>query len=554
MFAQKNKLCCLVIVYWGLLSTNYAAEPPTPLQQTLASLQCATDSRLARKTLDKLWHISPVGQDWPDEWFGKKPEQAGLYAATLDIALVTLQHIAQRFPDLRETAERVALQWNYCDILDEQRFYNLRINHGLLERTLATNDAPLKWQGFRQWGFLSPDPVPRFVPRLLDEITLAPTAYQLFFHRIYRQHCFPHPETGLLFNEENAEKGLSRTYPLIQLNEVAQNYPFTWQLDCPTVKQIVPKSTQVQTTVQVSQSNAKTEKTAVTKTSASSNKKTVVAVSDSSQLTVLTVANNALPVAKKLNQTESKARAIKKTKSLPVTPFQAKLANAPSIVPSSAMGAIPVYFETTDTALQAHGTTGILESKKLRLAGSLAGTYNLADGSQSLSANVTWSPKPKWFMSSAMSVKNKGDLSYSWSAGYADYNAGGWSAQINNWGPIKPSDGLALDKAVVNVGYKFKAKKLEKHKLSTSANLSMPLKGKPSMSGTIQWTPKTHWYVRSTTTVPLAGGKPNWTYAFGYADPRPGKWRVEYSNYNSNRFPGDNLNKGSITISRGWQF
>jgi len=54
-------------------------------------------------------------------------------------------------------------------------------------------------------------------------------------------------------------------------------------------------------------------------------------------------------------------------------------------------------------------------------------------------------------------LPDSGQLTYSWGIGYDDWHPGTVSVQLNNWGPIKPGEGLALDKAVTNIGYKFKA-------------------------------------------------------------------------------------------------
>lgn len=229
------------------------------------------------------------------------------------------------------------------------------------------------------------------------------------------------------------------------------------------------------------------------------------------------------------------------------------------MVAVSATGDIPVYVEPPlDDGLQSHSTTGMVDSRrgkpKLRLAGSFADSVSLKDGSNTVSVSASWSPKPDWFISGNASFKD-GEPGYAWSAGYADHKPGGWSAQINNWGPLKPGDGLGLDKAVVNIGHKVKSTALEKRKLAASANLSVPVKGKPSLSGTLQWNPTPHWYARTTASVPLEGGNPNWNYVVGYSNPQKlGKWKVEYSNYGTNAFPGDNLKDGSVTVSRGWQF
>jgi hypothetical protein len=588
MSAPLNKRLLLSLASGGLLFTPVAAhEPPTPLLQTLEKLACAADARTAQQKLDTLFNISPPGQDWPDEWLGKQPDHASLYAGTLDIALQTLLTTAKRFPELRETSERVALQWNYCDVLDDQQFYDLSLQRSELKKVLADNDVPLKWQGFRQWGFLTPDPPDRFVPRLLDEIRLAPSAYHLFLHQVYRQHCFPHPETGMLVSEAEAPRDTveGHTFPLlVEENAQPQPYPFEWNPVCTAPKPAVATQTQTAQIVEQlpPQTGLKTQ-TAATVVATHSEKKAA-----KKTLLVQPVTNRqrvVTPVIPAPSQSPPVVEEVAATPVVPASPTNAPpfsippqegengakgnqgkaLTSAkreegqvvlPAIVPIAAGGDIPMYIEEEESATQqAHSTTGIIDrkKKKLRLAGSFADTLSLKDGSNGLSASATWSPKPNWFISGNTSFKD-GKVGYSWSVGYADNKPGGWSAQVNNWGPLKPGDGLALDKAVVNIGKKINSETLAKHKLAASSNLSIPVKGKPGLSGTLQWNPKPNWYARTTASLPLEGGKPNWNYAFGYSNPKPGKWRVEYSNYGKNNFPGDNLKDGAITVSRGWQF
>ncbi|MEZ5451668.1 MAG: hypothetical protein R3E93_02440 [Thiothrix sp.] len=609
MSAQPNKYWLLALGAALLITRAAATEPASsPLLQTLEKLECAPDAKAARSVLNKLFNISPPGQEWPDEWMGTKPENPALYAGTLDIALSTLSSTAQRFPTLREESERVVLQWNYCDVLEDQRFQNLRLKNNSLQKIAAADDAPLKWDGFRHWGFLSPDPKDRLVPLLLAEIRLAPEAYHLFLHRVYRQHCFPHPESGLRVSEEDAPReplaphSITGEIQEVQTAEPAP-YPFLWKPSCriaqqkpikkPTL-QVAAAHPSEQQSVTTNETPKKPAKSAVKKmaqkaeTSSKTNRINKQAASPApiqhieppppqtaAEITLSKPGTPVIPAPTKHSDASAegaKGDAGSATKPEISLEERGKLPSPPpgrAILPTIAQTApdraIPMFYEEEEleTQEQAHNTTGIInepgkgenkgKKKKLRLAGSISDTLSLKDGSNSFSASATLSPAPNWFASGNVSVRN-GELGYSWSAGYADWEPGTWSAQINNWGPLKPGEGLAIDKAVTNIGYQFKSNTLEKHKMAASGNLSIPVNGKPSVSGTVQWSPKHNWYGRATASVPLDGGKPNWNYGFGYTDPRPGKWRVEYSNYGQNDFLGDNPGDGSIIISRGWQF
>jgi hypothetical protein len=485
----------------------------------------------------------------------------------------------------------------------------LSLQRSELKKVPADNDVPLKWEGFRQWGFLTPDPPERFVPKLLDEIRLAPSAYHLFLHRVYRQHCFPHPETGLLASEAEAPRDTvdDHTFPLLLGENIKpQIYPFGWSPTCTVPKSNVTPTVEVkkektkeqglekakaQTTIKTKvTSTAKTKLTSPTATKPGKKQPSLQNQMSRPQRLMLATPNIPQPVVAEATVadvtlvspvvtpvsppphathptlTENGERGAKGNQGETVTLAKPEKGQVllPAIVPIAAGGDIPMYIEEEESSTQqAHSTTGIIgtdknrtnksRKKKLRLAGSFSDTMSLKDGSNSLSASATWSPKPDWFVSGNTSFKD-GKVGYSWSAGYADNKPGGWSAQVNNWGPLKPGEGLALDKAVVNIGKKINSEKLTKHKLAASSNLSIPVNGKPSLSGTLQWNPKPNVYARTTASAPLAGGKPNWNYAVGYSDPKPGGWRVEYSNYGENKFPGDNLKDGAITVSRGWQF
>ncbi|SEA81802.1 hypothetical protein SAMN05660964_02529 [Thiothrix caldifontis] len=589
----NNPLLLLVAAGSFTYPATLMAHPP--LLQRLEDLSCAANSDKAAQHLETLFNISPPGQHWPDEWLGTQPQQASLHAGTLDIALHTLQQTIERFPKLRETAERVALQWDYCQVLEEQRFYDVQWQHSELKKYPAADKVPLNWRGFRTWGFLTPDPPARFVPLLLDEIRLSPNAYHLFLHRLYRKQCFPHPETGLLASEAEAPRLVDQHRAVVMLETLTepQAYPFAWHPSCEatphtdTTTSIKKTPPDIKMPLASPVTPAKTAATALAKKPEKAKKSTkqmlpalprttrfptIVAVNQQAQpsdrptlkleqalepLVIPVIATPEIPIPHlPLRQKVAEGARGDQGKTVAPTRAVASEITLPAIVPITAGGDIPMYMEEYTSETQAHSTTGIVDpqkKKKLRLAGNFADSISLKEGNHTISASATWSPKPNWFVSGNASLKQE-KLGYSWSAGYADNKPGGWSAQVNNWGPLKPGDGLALDKAVANIGYKVKSETLKKRNLAAAANVSAPLKGKPSLSGTLQWNPTPKVYARTTANVPLEGDKPNWNYAVGYSNPKPGSWKIEYANYGKNDFPGDNLKDGAITVSRSWQF
>ena len=249
----------------GVLVAPVMANDPPPLQQKLEALHCATDAKVAKKILSELLHINAPGQQWPDEWLGQKPEPS-LHAALLDIALHTLKTTAERFPDLREEAERIALQWDYCEVMENQNFHDLILRQKKLHKMLTGDDLPLKGQGFKEWGFLTPDPADRFVPKLLDEIRLAPNAYHLFLHQAYRERCFPHPETGQVVREAETPSAAvaNQALPFQMVAEAkAQPYPFKWNPACQVSHPVAAKITK-EKAVNIPKVSQKTDKSTQT--------------------------------------------------------------------------------------------------------------------------------------------------------------------------------------------------------------------------------------------------------------------------------------------------
>ncbi|OQW98851.1 MAG: hypothetical protein BWK73_51635 [Thiothrix lacustris] len=577
----------------GVLVAPVMANDPPPLQQKLEALHCATDAKVAKKILSELHHINAPGQQWPDEWLGQKPEPS-LHAALLDIALHTLKTTAERFPDLREEAERIALQWDYCEVMENQNFHDLILRQQKLHKQLTGEDAPLKWQGFKEWGFLTPDPADRFVPKLLDEIRIAPNAYHLFLHQAYRERCFPHPETGQVVREAETPPAAvaNQALPFQMVAEAtAQPYPFKWNPACQVSHPVaaakvadravdMPKTAQKtgKPTLTTNKTERKQQRDARQEARQQHQQQRVLApraqgISGSVgkvNVTPPTLAQPAkaathpakvvTPSAKLAPRTVAakKPTVTPKREPQPIKETVYTTAKGevilPTIVSTTAGGDIPIYFEDAPQP-QAHSTTGIIDAKKKkrRIAVTVADTVSLKDGSNNVAVSASWSPKKDWFVNGSASVKD-GEPGYAWNVGYANPKPGTVSVQVGHNGPIKAGQGLDVKNASASIGYKVNSAKLAKRKISASGSVNISAKGKAKASATMQWNPKPNVNVRTTATVPVDGGKPSWSYSAGYSSPKKGGVRVEYSNYGNNDFPGDNLKDGAITVSKGWQF
>ncbi|PWQ98375.1 hypothetical protein [Leucothrix arctica] len=199
--------------------------------------------------------------------------------------------------------------------------------------------------------------------------------------------------------------------------------------------------------------------------------------------------------------------------------------------------------------------------KPIGLAGGVYLKKSLANSKWAIGGSVNrklikddyWFARGGW----NYSLENEEDpFSYSWGIGYSDWHPGTFSAQLNNWGPLKLGDGLALDKAVASFGYSVKSEILKKYRLSLSGALNIPIDGNSSAAANFRWSPKENWYISSSLSYPLEGdGDPKWTYGFGYSDWRPNKFNLQYSNYGPNDlFEPNYKENGTWSFSYNWKF
>lgn len=653
-------------------------SPYSPLLAKAEALYCAATPEQAQPLLSSLLSDAEPGTTIPDEWLGStnKPE---LYAGTLDILLATLERTSVRFPVLREDVERVALQWNYCDVMEGEQFYNIKMREERTER-LLTDSLPLSGHGFRRWGFMLNDPVDRFIPRLISEIRLAPWAYQYFLHRAYRKQCFPHPVTGQRYPEEDREREATQrsVFQSILTEKRDSDYPYEWFPHCEVPKVIAPikpawsqgllqristktvrvnddtkvierhiaelETTSKQLKQQIAdvtrtiekkinqQQREKTEQVRIIETKLKSimakmeekrqkaeqekqRLQTQVATARQQQERIVQLvhqkridaeaqqrqlekqrlaalraeqaaeaerqrlaASRAEQTAEAERQRLAALRAEREAEA--ERQKQAQLAaekaeaerqrlakqrrNQPGandiVYPVSRSGDTSIYWEDPKKPKKKTKDSGKgKDSYTLKLSGSISHNSSLATGNHTLAGSVNWSPYKNWFVNASGSYQygpnNPNGFTYAWNAGYSDWRPGTMSFRLDNWGPLKPGDGLALDKAVFGASYKFDSDILRKYNLGGGLSYSYPLSGNSSgsLGMSMQYNLTKEWYFRTGVSQPIDGGEPTWTYGFGKYNWRPNKWRVEYSNYGKNEYPLANLNKGAISISRGWQ-
>ena len=215
-----------VCVAFALTAT--ANEIDLPLLKEAKALQCAKTEPAAKAVLSRFWEIQGDNLSTPVE-DGIALESGTLHAATLDIILKTLVNTVERYPDLRNQVERTMLQWNYCDIFSEGAFYDIKHAGGLTTRTKASYVSPEAWQGFKKLGFLG-ETEQRFIPEIIssDQNSLRMDFEQLF-HRIYREQCFPHPDTAELF--DTTEFALADKVSPTVVGENTE-YPHYWESEC----------------------------------------------------------------------------------------------------------------------------------------------------------------------------------------------------------------------------------------------------------------------------------------------------------------------------------
>ncbi|CAA6815242.1 MAG: Unknown protein [uncultured Thiotrichaceae bacterium] len=615
MLTRKNiKTTLLIIVVTYPISCHVCATPPPPIEappllEKLRALHCSSDSSSAKEALDELWNAHNNDFLFPDEWMNDEKKNSRLYAGSMDIALDVFVDTIKKFPSLQRQVERTFLQWNYCEVFRNGKFYDLSIVDGEIQKEDANYTPPLYWSGFKRLGFLSEKAT--YIPELLIRSPIGERAFENFFHKIYRNRCFPHPVTGEMFYVKRRTSPTHLKKPVKEPKNT--RYPYIWNKKCtsevvavettplifedkkepnlvielkekaveiiPTVPKVEVAKTTPEEKPELTQSKPVITQEVATEAEATPETEPTPAPELRAGLLSNEMHNSYRQtyddgyVGQHFNAATSEEvfdsllssneiyeasgdianNSLAKGPTLDVSVFD----NKPNVVlPSVPSGNIP---SNSPAALLPR-----MVSKSPKESSGFSGGVYLSHGlgshSTSIGGALSWTPiKDSYWnirVGGNYSLDAKEDpFSYSWGLGYSDWHPGTVSYQLNHYGPIKPGEGLAIDKAVGNIGYSVKSKTLDKLKLGLSGSIDIPVKGDPALNAGLQWSPKESWFIRAGINQPLNGGDPSWSYGFGYSNWRPNKINIAYSNYGPNALFDDNFKKnGSITISYNWEF
>ena len=550
-----------------LLSTlpNLAKADVSPLLEQVYSLQCADNQEQAKQELEKLRSLSISISGLPAESIDLSP--SFLTAGSLDITLDTLVKTADKYPELRRLVERTLLRWDYCQVFEDGQFYDLQENK---PRNQVSYIPPLNWTGFKNLGFL--DPPASFIPKLLSQSPLGERAFEHFFHRIYREQCFPHHITGKLYRQQYR---VDRSYLISKKTTSNNHYPYQWNTSCspekvailappppppqPIIEEevvlVVEMLPELPIVVEKPEVVILIEEPSVTETQ-SEPEKQLVNIEPIKKAPII-IAKTHKPTPKKTLSVKPDEPALPAQKQKKKTPAEAtKLPSIPdkthvviktAVIPSSSNSS-PISNVISENPDKTHGFTGNVYTKQ-----------SLSAANPTIGVNASWKPiaDSYWFIRGGLDYdyKSSDPLTYSWGLGYDDWHEGTWSAQINNWGPIKPEEGLAWDKAIANIGYKFKSETLASYNLHANSSLDIPITGDPALNLGMQWNPIENWYIRDNIHKPLNGEPSTWSYGFGYSNWRTNKFNLEYSNYGANELFDTNFREsGVISLSYNWEF
>ncbi|MCK5725663.1 MAG: hypothetical protein KAH22_02415 [Thiotrichaceae bacterium] len=567
-------------------------------------LRCATTKSKAEQVLKSLWEIGIPKYNFPSDELDSSSKKS-LAAGSFDILLDTLVNTIKRYPTLRHQVERTFLQWNYCHVYRGGEFYDIEVKEQTLKPYLVTYRSPAGWEGFATLGFLG-KPV-GYVPDMLKNPVLGDRALAIFFHRLYRKHCFPHPDTGELFYKKNPQFR-RHSVSLVAKPETRKSYPYQWPKACyATVIAIKPPkkpkkevvlgvkgklgdsgSTGVTTPVlqpkvsiikkikkeKINLKNKLIVKSKVQRIKPKPKPKFKPIVKSKVQAVkfkprVMTVKTN----PKKITQIKQPRILVKKRLSpigLTIADMEQFFKDSPRVLSTLDLSLhdLPIGI-LTPIKLKPHSKprraklmpTGIIaknakvapslisiKKTKYRIGGAFYVNHSLQSKATTLGVAANWTPikESYWFVRSSANYqlgKQDDPFSYSWGIGYSDWHPGKVSYQINNYGPIKLGEGLAWDKATASIGYGVKSKTLSALKLGLSGSLDMPIKGDPSVGAGLQWSPKESWFVRVGVSQGLKGGDPGWSYNFGYNDWRSQTVNMQYNNYGRNELFDTNFIK-----------
>jgi hypothetical protein len=199
--------------------------------------------------------------------------------------------------------------------------------------------------------------------------------------------------------------------------------------------------------------------------------------------------------------------------------------------------------------------------RMLRLSGTMFGGYRGVDGPIAGGVVTAWVGRGAFARGGAEWTPDApgGRARFLWGFGYDDWRGNTFFAHVDNWGPIHPHEGMAIDRAEVNVGYKLPRLCPSRSLcLAPLAGVTVPFEGGPQLGARMSLELGGAWFVMGGFgwTVPgiLPGppGTPEWrvVYGFGRWSWRPGSIYLTYHDWG----PSYRYGNGVVSLGVNWAF
>ena len=554
--------CCLSIT---IVNSDTESDYDYSLQSATEKLHCAADQYEAAHHIRRIANSRFLPPGLPAETASNS--RALIQATTLDQVLLVLHQSAKKFPEVKNLVEETVIQWNFCSVIDNGKFYDHQQVKGKNVRTPSPDSTKHKWRGFHAFGLIpgtyNSDSFNFTTPYINTTIrSLADRQLQ----QRYIAHCLPHPDDKNLYRA-NKRNFISRIQKTLSVEK--RFTPILWNLACnavaPKLARIEPKK--IETKEQVNTKTSEQPQTTVETTPPEVQKTPILAAANTLPDPVNTIYDPVSPVKRDsvivdiepavstaatatATDTNTQVRpngvSVEFEKLVPDTNVDTNTQAQPAPVvittPSNGNSIVSV------NAIRSKGLSGSisLENRSFRIADT------------SLKFNLGYKPisDSYWFIRSALNVSQESQpFTYSWGIGYDDWHPGTWAIQLNHWGPLRPGDGLDIDNAVAEISYKLKARWLSNNNLASTLAVSKPLSDDPSLSWGWSWSPYSHWFIRSTLIKPINEGGLKWSYGFGYTRYDANSLSIEYNNWGVNDFPEHNFRKnGQLSLIYRWAF
>ena len=544
-YRHKRSLAALVC----LLLISPAGSDQT-LQTLVQNLHCANDQQSAASHIKDIRGIalSPPGLPYT---FTDSHTRL-ITAAHLDKTLSVLYESAVKYPENHQLIEQALIQWNFCSVIDNGRFYD----HYIIDNTVSrkpSSDSATSWEGFETFGlipnstrkslFSFSTPYTNSVMRSLADKKLLQT---------YINHCLPHPDDARL-HRSFGRNFISRVQQRPALATTTDDD--NWITECsaePTPATVVPEiqpaplvSAPVVTPEPTSEPDTVPEPPAL----AAAKAPVIIEPVQSTKVT---------PTSEVVVIPRLETLPVSKPQPKPVVPDEGVVVSIKKPDTVQAVDTLPsAVVITTPANGSSVATINITNSKGFSGSVSLENrSFELSNTSLKLAVAYKPFQDSYWFVRSTLNVSQQSDpFSYSWGIGYDDWHPGTWALQLNHWGPLQFGDGLDFDNAIAEVSYKLKSDWMKDHNLSAAVALSKPISDDPVLSFGWSWNPYSHWFVRSTLIKPLDSSELNWSYGFGFTRYNPSSWSVEYNNWGVNSFPQTNfVDNGQLSLIYRWAF